>query len=184
MIGTRVVCPFVLCAGLFAQENPVAADDWSELARRAAELQRQVRFAEAESLALQAVKSAGRFGPDSVNLAASFYNLASITQDLRKYADARNYYQRSIAIYEKALGPDDLSLAYPLNNLGALCQAQGQYAESEKLRRRSPAIRVGNLGPDHPHVARVLQNLAEIYRLEGRYAEAESLGLAALRAGN
>src|SRR5208283_3751516 len=97
MIGTRVVCPFVLYAGLFAQEKPVAAvDDWSALARRAAELQRRAKFAEAEALALQAVKEADRFGPDSVEVAGSLYNLASISQDLGKYAEARNYYQRSI----------------------------------------------------------------------------------------
>ena len=55
MIGIRAVCPFVLCAGLFAQEKPVAGvDDWSALARRAAELQRQAKFTEAEALALKA----------------------------------------------------------------------------------------------------------------------------------
>ena len=45
-------------------------------------------------------------GPEHVNVAQSFNNLAGLYNDQGRYADAEPLYKRSLAIREKALGPE------------------------------------------------------------------------------
>ncbi|AFY60595.1 CHAT domain-containing tetratricopeptide repeat protein [Synechococcus sp. PCC 6312] len=89
-----------------------------------------------------------------------------------RYNEALPLYQRSLAIWEKALGPNHPNVATGLNNLGALYQAQGNYAQALPLYQRSLAIREKALGPDHPDVAYSLNNLAALYQAQGNYAQA------------
>ena len=102
-------------------------------------------------------------------------NLAGLYDDQAKYAEAEPLYQRSLAIYEKALGPDHPDAATILNNLAELYHSQEKFAEAEPLYQRSLAILEKALGPDHPNVARSLNNLAELYRSQRKYAEAVPL---------
>ncbi len=70
-------------------------------------------------------------------MAASFNNLALLYNDQGLYAEAEPLYQRSLAIWEKALGPEHPQVATSLNNLALLYDAQGKYAEAEPLYKRS-----------------------------------------------
>ena len=76
---------------------------------------------------------------------------------------AEPLYQRSLAIFEKALGPEHPDVATVLNNLAELYRAQGKYAEAEPLYKRALAIREIALGPEHPDVAQSLTSLAEVF---------------------
>ena len=91
------------------------------------------------------------------------------------YREAEPLYQRSLAIWEKALGPDHPDVALSLNNLAALYDSQGRYADAEPLYRRALAIDEKALGADHPGLATDLNNLAALYDSQGRYREAEPL---------
>ena len=97
------------------------------------------------------------------------------TEDRGRYGEAEPLFQRSLAIYEKALGPDHPEVATALNNLAVLYEDQGRYGEAEPLYQRSLAIAKKALGPDHPDVATALNNLAELYKSQGRYDDAEPL---------
>ena len=55
-------------------------------------------------------------------------------------------YQRSLAIFEKALGPEHPDVATNLNNLAALYSDQSRYAEAEPLYQQALAIRDWALG--------------------------------------
>ena len=81
-----------------------------------------------------------------------------------RYADAEPLYQRSLAIWEKALGPEHPDVAQSLNNLARLYDTQGRYADAEPLCQRSLAIWETTLGPEHPAVATVLENYAFLLR--------------------
>jgi tetratricopeptide (TPR) repeat protein len=102
-------------------------------------------------------------------------NLASVYQDLGKYADAEVIFKRALTIKEKALGPNHPDVATNLDNLAVLYSDQGRYADAEPLSKRALAIREKALGPNHPQVATHLNNLANLYREQGRYADAEPL---------
>ncbi len=101
----------------------------------------QGNYPEAEKQLVAALKEAEGFGPQDPRLATSFNNLALVYQAQGRFADAGPLYQRSLAIYEKALGPDHPDVGTSLNNLGELFYAQGRYAEAEPLYQRALAIR-------------------------------------------
>ena len=92
-----------------------------------------------------------------------------------RYSEAGPLYQRSLAIWEKALGLDHRYVATSLNNLAELYRAQGAYAKAEPLYQRSLAIRDKALGPDHPDVATSLLNYAGLLRKLDRVVEAEAM---------
>jgi tetratricopeptide (TPR) repeat protein len=92
-----------------------------------------------------------------------------------RYADAEPLYERSLAIYEKALGRDHAYVATSLGNLAGLYTIQGRLADAEPLYQRALAIDEKALGRDHRDVARSLNNLALLYNKQRRYADAEPL---------
>jgi tetratricopeptide (TPR) repeat protein len=78
--------------------------------------------------------------------------------------EAEPFYQRALAIREKALGPDHLDVGRSLNNLGMLYYFQRRYAEAERLLLRALEISEKVLRPEDGEVAARLHNLAWIYR--------------------
>lgn len=53
---------------------------------------------------------------------------------------AEPLYERSLAIYEKALSPDHPTVALSLNNFAVLYDDQGKYAQALPLARRASAV--------------------------------------------
>ncbi len=88
------------------------------------------------------------------------------------YAAARPYFERALAIREKALGPDHPDTAQSLNNLGALLKALGELAAARPYYERALAIREKALGPDHPDTAQSLNNLGALLDSLGELAAA------------
>ena len=74
-------------------------------------------------------------------MANTLNNLALLYQAQGSYAEAEPLYQRSLAIWEKALGPDHPDVATSLENYGELQRKMGRDAEAEKLEARAEAIR-------------------------------------------
>jgi CHAT domain-containing protein len=114
-------------------------------------------------------------GPDHPDGGAALNNLAGLYESQGRYAEAEPLYQRTVAIFEKALGPEHPNVGAALNNLAGLYESQGRYAEAEPLYLHTVAIFEKALGADHPDGAPALNNLAALYRAQGRYAEAEPL---------
>ena len=88
------------------------------------------------------------------------------------YEGARPYYERALAIREKALGPDHPDTALSLNNLGYLLQAMGNLAEARPYFERALAIREKALGPDHPDTANSLWWMGVLAENDGNLIEA------------
>jgi len=102
-----------------------------------------------------------------LNNEAGFY-----LQHYGNLAEARPYYERALAIKEKALGPDHPDTALSLNNLGALLDSMGNLAEARPYYERALAIREKALGPDHPDTAQSLNNLGGVLGAMGEYKDA------------
>jgi tetratricopeptide (TPR) repeat protein len=108
--------------------------------------------------------------------AAELLNRAGLyLYDRGRYADAKPLWDRTLAIFEKALGTEHPDVATSLNNLALLYRTQGQYAEAEPLHQRVQVIREKAFGPEHPDVATSLNNLALLYWDQGQYSKAEPL---------
>ena len=63
---------------------------------------------------------------------------------------AQSFFQRALAIRERALGPDHPEVAQSLNNLAGLHTAQGEDVQAESLYKRALAIYEKVLAPGNP----------------------------------
>jgi tetratricopeptide (TPR) repeat protein/predicted Ser/Thr protein kinase len=97
-----------------------------------------------------------------------------------KFADAREYHEDALAIFEQALGPEHPQIAVTLNNLGNAAGAEGKLAEARDYYERALAITKEVRGPEHPEVSVALGNLGIVAKNEGKFAEARDYSQQAL----
>jgi tetratricopeptide (TPR) repeat protein len=97
--------------------------------------------------------------------------------DSEYYAEAEQFFKRSLAIREKVLGPEHFDVGLVFACLGVLYKLQHRYTEAEPLLKRAVAIFEKALGPEHSEVGQSLNDLANLYRLQGRDAEAKNMKL-------
>ena len=74
-------------------------------------------------------------------MATSLNNLALLYIAQGKYAEAEPLYQRSLAIWERALGPEHPNVASSLENYAALLRQAARADEAERMEARAKAIR-------------------------------------------
>jgi tetratricopeptide (TPR) repeat protein/transcriptional regulator with XRE-family HTH domain len=116
--------------------------------------------------------AAGRGSGDELHV-AELCNAAGLAMncagDLRA---ARPWFERALAIRERALGPHHADTATSLNNLAELLWASDELDAARILYTRALAIREEVLGPDHPDTAHSLSNLAGLLHTQGELAAA------------
>jgi CHAT domain-containing protein len=157
---------------------------WKELTGAFGRSYQAGKLPEAAAAAQKALETARRLHPkqDHHRLAASFYNLALVLQEQRKYVDAETLYREAVAM-DRCLYPkqDHLLFADSLTGLANVLVAQGKYADAETLYRE--ALEMGRrLYPkqDHSELANSLNNLAAVLWEQGKYADAETFHREAL----
>ncbi len=74
-------------------------------------------------------------------MALSLNSLAVLYDNQGQYAKAQPFYQRALAIQEKALGADHPNVATSLENFASLLRAFGRPEEAEPLEARAKVIR-------------------------------------------
>jgi CHAT domain-containing protein/tetratricopeptide (TPR) repeat protein len=92
-----------------------------------------------------------------------------------EYAQARDSYERALAIAEKILGPTHPFTASCVNNLGLLSRTLGDYSSARTYYDRALQMNERIHGLDHPYTASTLKNLGDLVRLTGASDEARSL---------
>ena len=97
-----------------------------------------------------------------VGLGRGLSMLGTVLHSMGDRAGARPYYERALAIKEKALGPEHPDTASSLHELAILCYHEGQLAEAARLMRRALSSFEAALGPDHPNTQTARQSLATI----------------------
>ncbi len=123
--------------GQAAAGNEKAADAAFQLGELAYQ---RIDYARAYDYYLEAAK----LQPDN----PEYLNMAGrITHDLGRYAEARTFFEKALALREKSLGPEHPDVATSLNNLAVLFENQGQYPKAEPLLQRALAVREKVLGP-------------------------------------
>ncbi len=116
-----------------------------------------------------------QLGPDHVNLAYSYLNLAVLLGGRRNQpAEADALYKRTLEIRRKALGPKHPTVGQALQLSALFYLNQGRLEESEAAYREALAIFSG-IDPKHFEVGKCKNGLALIASRRGRYAEAEAM---------
>ena len=117
-----------------------------------------------------ALKLDGRTGSQET-LYAAYLNLGIACGKLGRFAEAKRYFERSLAEASDVYGPYHPGVAASLHSFGEMYLAQGDAAAAETYFRRSLAV-FDRLGPAGPDSAQALTSLARALLGQGRAAEA------------
>jgi tetratricopeptide (TPR) repeat protein len=99
---------------------------------------------------------------DSLDLASTYYDIAS-TYDLRgQYDLASEYYNRSLKIRQVALPPEHPMIADIYNNLGSMYDDMGDYSEALIYFQKSLEIARKTLPPAHPKLIVTENNIRKL----------------------
>jgi tetratricopeptide (TPR) repeat protein len=131
-------------------------------------------YREAEPLAIQAL-AAFEKNPRQGYVGMGINNLATVRQRLGRDDEARELFERAVAMLEADKGPEHPALVYSLNNLAITYVTAARYPEAEVAFRRALTIAENRLGKAHPIYGTLLMNFAQCLRKEGRKAEAKPL---------
>ena len=117
--------------------------------------------------------------PNSINIklefAKSLNNLAIIYQEQGDYEQAKQLYEQTLEIRQKALPAKNLDIAATLDNLANSYRGLKNYEMAELFNKQAVAIRKELLLDNHPDIAKSLNNLAIIYQDQGDYEQAKPL---------
>src|SRR5690606_6603310 len=134
------------------------------------------QFAQAEALlrpALQrAERSLGRDHPLTLNM---YSNLGgAIRQQPGRNAEARPYYERTLAISRSLYGEHSRMTVLATVNLGLLLRDDGQLDAAERTLRQAISAAEGVIAAGDPLRAKMLDEFATVLMREHKYGEAEA----------
>ncbi|CAF1352944.1 unnamed protein product [Rotaria sordida] len=113
--------------------------------------------------------------PDDDNNKAYCYHLIGLIKNNQgQYNVAMEFYEKSLALYEKILPPNHPDLAAFYNNIGSLYYNMGEYSKALSSYERSLEIRKIALPPNHPDVASSYTGIGLVYSNMGEYVKALS----------
>jgi tetratricopeptide (TPR) repeat protein len=112
--------------------------------------------------ALAAADHASRLAADPEATASLLNRVASYLWWRAELGQARQLFERALAVLEAQLGSDHPDVAISLSNLGNVLRGLGDLPAARAHYERAHAILDARLGPDDPDVARVLNNLGSV----------------------
>ena len=115
------------------------------------------------------------YGERSTRTADAHNELASVYQDLDRYALSAEHYARALELIGGMQGAPGMSHAVFTNNFATLQESRGDLGDAERLYRESWAIRRDVIGPDGGSSLRAESNLGRLLMRMGRLDEARPL---------
>jgi tetratricopeptide (TPR) repeat protein len=103
------------------------------------------------------------------------YNLASVLNKERRYAEAEALGRTTLEVRNRVLGPQHSRTLLAKYNLATSLIGQGHYPEAEKLLNEAIEGQERVLAPNHPDTAASIYELATLKVLEGHNDEAVTL---------
>jgi len=100
-----------------------------------------------------------------------------------QFAEAKDMFERTLAIGEAAYGPDHPTVAVGVNNLGSVLQALGNMEGAKKMYERALAIDEAAYSPNHLDVAIDVNNLGGVLQALGDMEGAKKMYERALAIG-
>lgn len=101
-----------------------------------------------------------------------FYYLGRSYFTQGSYDNALEYYEKALAISEKASGPEHESIAPVYSNIAMGHKEKGNYEKALEYNYKALAIFEKELGHEDPSTATVYNNIAEIYHTQEHYDNA------------
>jgi tetratricopeptide (TPR) repeat protein len=103
-----------------------------------------------------------------------YHMLGLIKRNQGEYAEAIEFYEKSIKIQQKILSPTDPDLAASYNNVGSVYYNMGEYSKALSYYEKALEIYQKTLPPNHPSLATSYNNIGLVYDNMGEYSKALS----------
>ncbi|HBB97516.1 MAG TPA: hypothetical protein DC054_19210 [Blastocatellia bacterium] len=146
-----------------ATETDRLVDQAHRLSTKAKLLERDGKFSEAQTFALQAVAAQEKAGgPESAYLSLLLSQLGWVQKQLGKYTDAEKNLLRAINMSEKLLGPEHPHTAYAQNVLGLVYRLTNDFAKSSQLLEQSANTAAKLFAADDGHLLTYWENVSLI----------------------
>ena len=123
------------------------------------------------SQALQFVQRSEEYNDEDE--AVCYIFLGGVNLDLGDPDQAKENYERALAIYLKKLDPDHLGVARCYNNLGNVHSDLGDLEQAKKYLEHALTIYLKKLDPEHHNVAACYNNLGNVHRNLGDLEQAK-----------
>lgn len=134
---------------------------------------RQARPKEAELLEPM-VETVVELANDESTRAGAHQARGHLLESVGQFAEAKDHYERALAIREKLLGTSHLQVALALTDLGNILRRLGQYADARERLERALAIQQDTVGATHVAVAHALTSLGIVFKELGQYEQAQA----------
>jgi tetratricopeptide (TPR) repeat protein len=109
------------------------------------------------------------------------FGVGEFFDDMGRYDEALEYYQRALRIVEEANGKDHISSADTISKIAGMYWEKGQYEEALEYYQRALRIFEEAHGKDHILSAGTINNIGGVYNAKGMYDEALEYYQRALR---
>jgi len=110
----------------------------------------------------------------SITAAKVLYHIGIYLQAYARFTDAKDFYQRALALCEDIFASTSIEMARIEHKLGELYHAQDQYKEAEKHYCQALSLFEKILSNEHYETANTLQALGLLYHNQGKYQEADT----------
>ena len=114
-----------------------------------------------------------KLGPQHVDVASSYNNLATVLHDQGDLEKAKEYHEHALAIRIQKLGAQHVDVANSYNNLATVLRDQGDLEKAKEYHEHALAIRIQKLGAQHVDVASSYNNLATVLHDQGDLEKAK-----------
>jgi CHAT domain-containing protein/Tfp pilus assembly protein PilF len=146
-----------------------------KLVRKAGDLQRQKRFAEAIEIAKEALAIREKaLGPDHVSVLVTVKFLAELHEGKGDFAAALKLHERALAATEKDKGPSSFETAVALSDLARDCTKSGDHARALGLLARALSIHESRRGPHDMMATSTLSEIGSVLLAKRDFDAAEA----------
>ena len=106
---------------------------------------------------------------------AYLYYMLGMTKDGQgEYAEAIEFYEKSLEIAIKTLPPNHLNLANSHSNIGQVYNNMGEYSKALSYFEKALEMKQKTLPPNHPALATSYNSIGQVYDSMGEYSKALS----------
>ena len=162
------IIPQVHPSGFLIKNHAIDLHIMSKFCYRHCEYETSRRFIE------MALNVSNVFEHDpGLDVAAIYRQVGKVHKKLGDLSQAKDYYDRALAIRLKKLGPDHVDVATSYNSLGIVHDELGDLSQAKDYHDRALAILLKKLGPDHVNVASSYTNLGSVHKKLGDLSQAK-----------
>ena len=130
----------------------------------------------AVDLAGSLLKNIDDTDPSAPEMKARIFSVSGLVYHTTgEYSEAKELYEKALAIYQEIFREEHADVAASFNNLANVYNDMGEYNQAKELHKKALAIRKKIFGEENAYVARSYDNLALVYYNIKEYNQAKKL---------